>query len=88
VKKKYDFSKGERVKFYRAGPSLNLPVYLEPDARKHFPIPDWANKALRSLLPLWESKSLENLQSILDFKFSTEVLNCRDLRFDVQFERR
>ena len=30
MKKEYDFSKGERGKFYRAGAKLNLPVYLEP----------------------------------------------------------
>ena len=31
MKKEYDFSKGEREKFYRAGVELNIPVYLEPD---------------------------------------------------------
>ncbi len=30
MKKEYDFSKGERGKFYRADAKLNLPVYLEP----------------------------------------------------------
>ncbi len=31
MKKEYDFSKGERGKFYRSGIELDLPVYLEPD---------------------------------------------------------
>ena len=31
MKKEYDFSKGERGKFYRPDAELNLPVYLEPD---------------------------------------------------------
>lgn len=31
MKKEYDFSKGERGKFYRPGVELNIPVYLEPD---------------------------------------------------------
>jgi hypothetical protein len=31
MKAEYDFSKGERGKFYRTGALLNLPVYLEPD---------------------------------------------------------
>jgi hypothetical protein len=31
MKKEYDFSKGERGKFYRAGARLNLPIYLDED---------------------------------------------------------
>ena len=31
MKKEYDFSKGERGKFYQRGIELNVPVYLEPD---------------------------------------------------------
>ncbi|MBI4662195.1 MAG: hypothetical protein HY735_25535 [Verrucomicrobia bacterium] len=30
MKKEYDFSKGERGRFYRPGARLHLPVYLEP----------------------------------------------------------
>ena len=31
MKKEYDFSKGQRGKFYRPSVELNIPVYLEPD---------------------------------------------------------
>ncbi len=34
MKKEYDFSKGERGKFYRPGVELNIPVYLDPDVAK------------------------------------------------------
>ena len=34
MKKEYDFSKGERGKFYATHAKLNLPVYLEHDVRK------------------------------------------------------
>ena len=34
MKKEYDFSKGQRGKFYRPDVELNLPVYLEPDVAK------------------------------------------------------
>ncbi len=34
MRKEYDFSKGERGKFYRPGVKLNLPIYLEPDVAK------------------------------------------------------
>lgn len=31
MKKEYDFSKGERGKFYHIGATLDLPIYLDPD---------------------------------------------------------
>ena len=31
MKKEYDFSMGERGKFYRADAKLNLPIYLDPE---------------------------------------------------------
>lgn len=31
MKKEYDFSKGERGKFYNPDGELNLPIYLEPE---------------------------------------------------------
>jgi len=31
MKKEYDFSKGERGRFYRSDIRLNLPVYLDDD---------------------------------------------------------
>ena len=31
MKKEYDFSKGERGKFFNQDTELRLPVYLEPD---------------------------------------------------------
>jgi hypothetical protein len=34
MRKEYDFSKGERGKFYRPDIELNLPIYLEPDVAK------------------------------------------------------
>ena len=34
MKKEYDFSKGQRGKFYRRGARLNLPVYLEKEVRE------------------------------------------------------
>jgi len=31
MKKEYDFSKGERGRFFHAGTTLNIPVYLDQD---------------------------------------------------------
>ena len=33
MKKEYDFSKGERSKFFREGARLQLPVYLDDEVR-------------------------------------------------------
>ena len=57
IKKEYDFSKGERGKFYRDDTRLNLPIYLEPDLREYFPDADSVNRALRCLLPLISKKA-------------------------------
>jgi len=59
MKKDYDFSKGERGRFYRPDAVLNLPVYLEPDLREFFPDAESVNKALRCLLPLLSFKKTE-----------------------------
>ncbi len=34
MKKEYDFSKGERGKFYRPGGALNIPAYPASDSHK------------------------------------------------------
>lgn len=36
MKKEYDFSKGERGKFYNAGANLNIPVYSELEIQTFF----------------------------------------------------
>ena len=59
MKKGYDFSKGERGKFFRPDAELNIPVYLEPQvaeavrehARKR-------NTNMGSLVNEWLRKSL------------------------------
>ena len=35
MRDEYDFSKGERGKFYRKGAILNLPVYLDDEVREY-----------------------------------------------------
>lgn len=35
MKKEYDFSKGERGKFYHPDTELNIPVYLEPEIAEY-----------------------------------------------------
>ena len=36
MREEYDFSNGERGKFYKPDAALNLPVYLDADVRDYF----------------------------------------------------
>ncbi len=36
MKKEYDFSKGQRGKFFRADAKVNFPVYLDADVLDYF----------------------------------------------------
>ena len=57
MKKEYNFSKGQRGRFYRPGVKLNLPIYIEQDLREYFPDSESVNEALRCLLPLLTKKT-------------------------------
>lgn len=52
--KEYDFSKGERGKFYRPDVELNLPIYLEPDVAKFLrELAQAKNVAIESIVNDW-----------------------------------
>jgi len=66
MKKEYDFSKGERGKFYKPNIKLNLPVYLETDVaefikkyakKKKLDRQDVVNDLLRKDMEIVESMS-------------------------------
>lgn len=70
MKTEYDFSKGERGKFYRPGASLNLPVYLDPDVDTYMrqmslktgkDVEKLVNEWLRSNIRLVESVQQPNV---------------------------
>lgn len=56
MKKEYDFSKGERGKFYKPDAEIELPIYLDADLREYFPDTESVNRTLRCLLPLLSPK--------------------------------
>ena len=64
MKEEYDFSKGERGKFYRKGAKLNLPIYLDDEVitfiedianKKNTVLSFVANQLLRSNMQLAEA---------------------------------
>lgn len=59
MKKEYDFSKGERGKFFRPDVELNIPVYLEPQVARA--VREHARKrhtTMGSLVNAWLRKDL------------------------------
>ncbi len=64
MREEYDFSKGERGKFYRPDAKLNLPIYLEEEVmnfverianKKGTDISSVVNKLLRGDMPISEA---------------------------------
>jgi hypothetical protein len=66
MKKEYDFSKGQRGKFYRPGVKLNLPIYLEPDVEAF--VRKYANKKKvdrQKIVNKWLRNNIETVKSVL-----------------------
>jgi hypothetical protein len=64
MKPAYDFSNGERGKFFRSSAELRLPIYLSPDvqqyltehaAQKGVPLDEMVNTLLKQDIQLIES---------------------------------
>lgn len=64
MKPEYDFSKGERGKFFRPNAELRLPIYLNPDvqtylteraAQKGISLSDMVNALLKQEIQMIES---------------------------------
>ena len=64
MKPEYDFSKGERGKFYRPNAELRLPIYLNADvqaylaeraAQKGIPLGEMVNTLLKQEIQIIES---------------------------------
>ena len=64
MKPDYDFSKGERGKFFRPNAQLRLPIYLNPDvqtylteraAEKGVPLGEMVNMLLKQEIQMIES---------------------------------
>ena len=65
MKTEYDFSGGERGKFFRAGSELRLPIYLNGDvqnwlteraAQQGIPLGDIVNSLLRHEIQMLENR--------------------------------
>ena len=64
MKKEYDFSKGERGKFYHSDVELNLPVFLDPDVAAFLrEVVEKKGTEIESIVNDWLRKSIDLVQS-------------------------
>ncbi|MDI6735476.1 MAG: hypothetical protein QME42_04665 [bacterium] len=65
MKEEYDFSKGERGKFYRPDVKLNFPVYLEPEITDFIcNLTEGKNTAIETIVNDWLRKDIELIQTV------------------------
>ncbi len=64
MRKEYDFSRGERCKFYHPDVELNLPVYLDPDVAAFLrELAEKKGTDVESVVNDWLRKSIDLVQS-------------------------
>lgn len=64
MKKEYDFSKGERGRFYQSDAQFNSPIFLDPDVAAF--LQDLAKKKgteIESIVNDWLRKSIDLVES-------------------------
>ena len=65
MKKEYDFSKGERGKFYHPDSQLYIPVYLEPDVSEFMRrLAKEKNRDVENIVNEWLRKDIELIESV------------------------
>ena len=66
MKKQYDFSKGERGKFYSPNAEFILPVYLDPDIQEFLHKHAQAkNTEVQSIVNEWLRNNIKSVRTIL-----------------------
>ena len=65
MKKEYDFSKGERGKFYHPDAEFDIPIYLEPDISDYIrTIASGKNIDISDIVNDWLRKNIALIQSV------------------------
>jgi len=66
MKKEYDFSKGERGKFFHPDIKTNLPIYLDSDISDFVQkIAQRKNTDVETVVNKWLRKNIEVIQDVL-----------------------
>jgi hypothetical protein len=62
MKDSYDFSKGERGKFYHPDAEFELPIYLEPDVLRFFQgMAEQGNGDMQTIANEWIRKNMPQM---------------------------
>lgn len=65
MKKEYDFSKGERGKFFRARAELRIPVYLDPGAATFLrKVADEQGTEVERIVNAWIRRDIDFIKSV------------------------
>jgi hypothetical protein len=65
MKPEYDFSKGERGKFYQPDAILSIPVYLDPDVEKVIRVlAERTGQDVENLVNEWLRNNIQIIQSV------------------------
>ena len=65
MKPEYDFSKGERGKFYNPEAAFRIPVYLDPDVDKYLQtLADQSGQDVETLVNEWLRNNIQLIQSV------------------------
>ena len=65
MKEEYTFSKGERVKFYRADAELHIPVYLDKDVADFIgKIAEQKGADVETIVNDWLRRSIRLVESV------------------------
>lgn len=65
MKKRYDFSKGERGKFYNPDARFNFPVYLDPDVNDYISkLAEKKNIDVQTLVNEWLRANIRLIESV------------------------
>jgi hypothetical protein len=66
MKTEYDFSKGERGKFYNPDAQFSLPVYLEPDIEAFLhKYAKAKNIDVQKIVNMWLRNNIKSMEAIL-----------------------
>ncbi len=66
MKKEYDFSKGERGKFYHADARLEFPIYLEPDVAACWrKVADQKGVEVETIVNDWIRKDIALIETVM-----------------------
>ena len=67
MKKYYDFSKGERGKFYRENAQYHVPIYLDPKVEKIiYDLARKKNTDTQTLVNDWLKNNIKVIQSVME----------------------